>query len=144
MREVIPIYETRHKRERLQQPQVRTSSELFDVVAGYYKDLDREHLGILYLDSGLRVLGFKVESIGATSKSIVDVRLLLKGALLANASSIALVHNHPSGQLSPSLEDRQLTRQIQHGCEIVGIRVIDHLIVADGFFSFSDEGLMHN
>jgi len=116
---------------------------LFSLVKSEFKDLDREHFCVLYLDSGLKPIGFKLESIGGGSQCVVDLRLLLKSALIANASSIALIHNHPSGELKPSREDQVLTDAVFKGCSSVGIKLIDHVIVCDfAYFSFADSGIL--
>jgi len=138
----IPVYESRLvRRGSIRSPSsIRTSSELYELVKSKFKDLDREHFCVLYFDSGLKPIGFKLESIGGSSQCVVDLRLLLKSALIANASSIALIHNHPSGELKPSREDQLLTEAVFKGCSFVGIKLIDHLIVSEvSYYSFSDE-----
>ena len=71
----------------------------------------------------------------------VDVKMIMQGALLANASVIILAHNHPSGNLNPSLEDRKLTEQVAEASKLFEIRVLDHLIVtSESFYSLSDNG----
>lgn len=72
---------------------------------------------------------------------MADVRLILQGALLTNATGIILAHNHPSGSLRPSSEDDALTRKIVEAAEIMNIRVNDHIILtSEGFYSYADEG----
>ena len=144
MREILPVYETRlvrHGRRRKAVPAIQTSQALYALVKPYFATLDREHLVVLYLDTGLHPTGCKLESIGSATQCLADVRLIVRDALLANAGHLAVAHNHPSGQLSPSPEDRGLTERIREATAFVGIVLIDHLIVtAEGYYSFADHG----
>ena len=73
----------------------------------------------------------------------VDIRLILEAALRNQSTAIVLCHNHPSGSLTPSTMDKNLTRQLAEACRIMNIRLLDHVIVSDqGYFSFKDQGLM--
>ena len=72
---------------------------------------------------------------------MADVRMILQGALLTNATGIILAHNHPSGTLKPSREDDRLTKRIVEAADIMNIRVNDHIILtSEGFYSYDDEG----
>ena len=82
-------------------------------------------------------------SIGSVSETIVHPREVLKAAILSNAASIIVAHNHPSGNSKPSLEDKNITTRLVRSDEILGIGVLDHLIIGDGqYFSFSDSGIL--
>jgi DNA repair protein RadC len=146
MKEILPVYETKLVRRgrRKPSPAIQTSQALYALVKPYFSTLDREHLVVLYLDTGLHPLGCKLESIGSASQCLADVRLIIRDALLANAGHLALAHNHPSGDLNPSVEDRALTLRLREAATSVGIVLIDHLIVtAEGFYSFADHGFFH-
>jgi len=105
--------------------------------------LDRECVWRIDLDARRQVLGWEIVSLGTLSASLIHPREVFKGALLNNAAAIALVHNHPSGDSSPSLEDREATRRVSRAGELLGVPLIDHLIVADSnFFSFREAGLL--
>lgn len=139
----IPVYETRLiRRGSLHStPTVTTSKSLYEIVRPKFSGLDRESMGVLYLDAGLRPIGFKIESVGTASQCLVDVRLLMRDALLANASAIAIVHNHPSGGNKPTPADDEITRRVNAASHFIGIRFIDHLIIAErGYFSYLDSG----
>ena len=84
------------------------------------------------------------QSKGGISGTIVDVRLILKDAILNKASAIILAHNHPSGELKPSESDKQITEKIIQSARIMDIKVIDHVIISGtgGYYSFCDEGLI--
>lgn len=102
-------------------------------------DLGHEEFWVLMLNQGGRVIDKERISSGGITQTAVDVRLVLRAAILRQATQIAIVHNHPSGSLRPSADDRHLTRRVKQACEAVNIRLIDHLIIADGgFYSFND------
>ena len=95
----------------------------------------------LWVNMASRVIKTQRISKGGLSSTAVDVRVILKEALLCNAVSIALVHNHPSGAIRPSREDDRLTKSMADACNILNIRLVDHVIVTDGnFYSYADEG----
>jgi DNA repair protein RadC len=80
-------------------------------------------------------------SSGGISGTVVDTRCILREAILKRASFIALCHNHPSGNIRPSKEDDRLTHQLNQACQVMNIRLIDHIILVDGcFYSYADEG----
>ena len=102
---------------------------------------DREHFVALYLDARHRVTHAQVVSIGTVTETQVHPREVFKGALLANACAIIVGHNHPSGDVHPSPEDRAITERLREAGELIGIEVLDSVIVGPGgkFFSASDE-----
>jgi len=82
-------------------------------------------------------------SVGGLTGTIVDVRNILQTALKANACSVILAHNHPSGNPNPSEADIQITRRVNEAAKIMDIQVLDHLILlTEGYYSFADEGRM--
>ena len=88
-----------------------------------------------------RTIGFVKISQGGLDRTFVDVRLIVKAAIDTLALRVILVHNHPSGNLRPSKEDDQLTRQVQAALELFNIKLEDHLIITDEwFYSYHDEG----
>lgn len=107
-----------------------------------YHDAASEMMSALYLDSRLRVIGYTVAYVGTTTRAAVEPRGVLVPALLANASSLVLAHNHPSGDPSPSLEDLAFTRRIREAGEAVGVELVDHLILgsAERWCSLKDRG----
>lgn len=104
----------------------------------------REVFVALYLNRCNYVLGYRIISIGGVAGTVVDIKQVLAIAVKANASSIVLAHNHPSGQYLPSSQDIELTRKIKAGGELLDISVLDHLILTfdDAYFSFADEGYL--
>ena len=106
---------------------------------------EREVFEVAYLDSAYRLLPDGVERLeeGAIDRAAVYPRNVVEAALRRRAAAIAIAHNHPNGELTPSEHDKTLTRAIQLACDVVNIRVVDHLIVSrDGFQSFKAGGLL--
>lgn len=96
----------------------------------------------LYLNRNNQILGYLLVSVGGIAGTVMDVRNILQTALKANACSIIIAHNHPSGNLDPSDTDKRLTRQIMEAGKLLEIQVLDHIILTDeGYMSFADEGL---
>ncbi len=105
--------------------------------------LDHEELHALYLDRGGRVLHQRRLTAGNDALTIVDPRQVLRPAVQLGASSVLVAHNHPSGDPTPSREDREVTGRLAHAARIVGVRLLDHLVVGSGcFVSLAEQGLM--
>lgn len=120
---------------------IRTAEDAYQVLRPLARGLDREHFWRLDLDSRRRLIGCELVSVGSLDASIVHPREVFKGALLNNAHSVIVGHNHPSQDLRPSRADRQSTRQLLLvGC-LLQVELVDHLIVGDaGYFSFKKAG----
>lgn len=120
---------------------VTSSEDIFKYYRPKLGELPHEESHVLLLNQQLRIIGSQLIGRGGITGTVVDVRLILKKALLANATQIALCHNHPSGTLRPSREDDQLTDHLKKAAEVMNIRLIDHVIVTSaGYYSYSDEG----
>ena len=103
--------------------------------------LCEEHFVMLALDSKLRVVGAFDIHTGTINSSLVSMRSLFSRAMLCNANSIMVAHNHPSGVVSPSSEDIELTRRVREAGEILDIKLQDHIIIGeDSYYSFKNEG----
>lgn len=102
-----------------------------------------EEFKVLLLSRANRALGIYSASRGGRAGTVADPALIFAAAIKANASSIIVAHNHPSGSLSPSQSDRDLTKRLVQGGQVLNIQVVDHLILAGTtYFSFADEGLI--
>ncbi len=102
-----------------------------------------EEMYLMLLNRANRVLGYSKISLGGTSGTIVDTKVVFQTALKSNASSIILCHNHPSGNLKPSEADQKITKSLKEAGKIMDIVLIDHLIITDeGYYSFADEGII--
>jgi len=109
----------------------------------YLMQETKEHFTTLHLDGKNRIVCMDVVSIGSLNQSIVHPREVFKTACLSNAAAVILVHQHPSGDPNPSREDMEITRRLKEAGEIMGIRVLDHIIVGDGeYVSFVERGLL--
>lgn len=104
-----------------------------------------EEFKVMLLNRANRVLGIASLSKGSTTGSIVDVKVILQYAIKANASSIIIAHNHPSGTSEPSDSDRKITKRIYDAGNLVDIKLLDHIIVLpiEGFLSFADAGFIY-
>ena len=126
------------------QGKVISSEEAYDILRPTFKEGTieyREYAKVLYLNQASEVIACNTVSEGGLTETSVDVRLLLQGALLTNATQIILAHNHPSGNLKPSSQDDMLTRNVKNACEVMRVHFADHLILsADDYYSYRDEG----
>lgn len=124
-------------------PKIVSSQSVFELMQPVIGELNHEEFWILYLNGANRVEAKVQLSKGGMTATLVDVRLVFKQAMDHGATSVILCHNHPSGNLTPSESDKNLTRKIINGGKLLDIKVIDHVIVTDqGHFSFVDEDLM--
>lgn len=118
---------------------ISDSQKAHRFLAPLFDGLDREHFIVVGLDAKHAVIGINTVSIGSVTLSIVHPREVFKPAILMNASAVLLAHNHPSGDSTPSQEDRALTRRLKEGGELLGIAVLDHVVLGDGrYYSFAD------
>jgi len=129
-----------------ERPKITQSKDTFSLLYHSW-DMNKielqEQFKIVLLNRGMRVLGIFEVSSGSMSGTLADPKLIFSTALKACASSIILVHNHPSGALTPSQADINLTKKLKQGGEILDIQVLDHLIISgEGYLSFADEGLL--
>jgi len=110
----------------------------------YLENEDREHFVTLMLDVKNKVIGIHTVSIGTLNCSLVSAREVFKAAILANAASIIIAHNHPSGDTTPSPEDFQVTETLKKAGKLLDIEVLDHVIVGEdgGFTSLRRDGRM--
>ena len=117
-----------------------------DILAPFFEGLDREHMLVALLDAKHAVIGVNTVSIGTLTLSIVHPREVFKPAIVAGCAAIILAHNHPSGDPTPSAEDRELTRRLVEAGKLLGIAVLDHLVIGDNrsFVSFADRGWLNN
>ena len=123
---------------------VKSSETVYNLFHPLLGDLDHEEFWLLMLNRANRILGrFKVSQ-GGLSGTVIDTRIILKKALDNLASSIIVCHNHPSGNNKPSDADVKITEKLKKAAEMLEIKLLDHVIIADkSYFSFADEGLMN-
>lgn len=118
-----------------------SAQSIYDYFVAKLRNASVEESHVLLLSSGLTFLGSKLISRGGIAGTVVDTRLVLKAALLADAPNIVLCHNHPSGNLRPSPEDDRLTERLKKAAQAVSLNLLDHVIVTDGgYYSYQEEG----
>lgn len=122
---------------------VTSSSDIADYLKVKLKDYRHEVFAVLFLNRANKINHFEIVSEGGITGTVADPRIILRKALEADAVSLILCHNHPSGSLKPSRADQQLTTKIKEAASFLDIMVIDHIIVSeDGYYSFADEGIL--
>ncbi|MEX1138927.1 MAG: JAB domain-containing protein [Bacteroidota bacterium] len=123
---------------------IRTPEDAAKIVNDYLEGADREHFVGLYLNSANALIAIHTVSVGTLNSSLVHPREVFKLALMVNAASVIVAHNHPSGNIEPSQEDLAVTKQLVEAGKILGVPLHDHIITAGGttFTSLAKRGLM--
>lgn len=138
----VELY-TRKKAKKNSRDKIHSSVDIYRLMHPIMVNQQVEELWAIYMNMSSRIVKMKRISVGGISQTIVDIRIVLKEALLCNAVAIAICHNHPSGNVRPSLADDQLTEKLSNACKTMDIRLLDHVIVSDdSYYSYSDEGRM--
>ena len=144
----IPVYRVslvRDSHVTTTQKQIRSSVDVLDLFRSMLAGVDREHFLVAMLDQKNKVIGVNVVSTGSLTASVVHPREVFKPAILSNAAALVCCHNHPSGDPTPSQEDRALTKRLVEAGKLLGIAILDHVIIGDGttsYFSFADQGCL--
>ena len=121
----------------------RRSRDVFDRYHTKLRDLKKESFHILLLDVKNRLIRDGEVSVGNLSSSLVHPREVFRDAIREAANGVIFVHNHPTGDPTPSSEDKEITNRLKHAADIIGIKVLDHIIVGEGrYVSFADEGML--
>lgn len=146
LRQIKAVYETLVIREEITNyllPGNRYSSpiQVFETF-GFLQHETKEYFLALHLDGKNRIVAVEMVSIGSLNQSIVHPREVFKTALLSSAAAIILLHNHPTGDTTPSSEDLAITRRLKEVGDLLGIRVLDHIIIGDSYRSFVEAGLL--
>ncbi len=124
-------------------PNIKSSSSAARLIGPVLRDLSHEECWVMYLNRANKLISKERLSIGGVSATVVDVKIIIRNALERLASSIILVHNHPSGNPSPGENDKNQTKILREAAAFFDISLLDHLIIAgDSYYSFADEGLM--
>ncbi len=121
-------------------PVISSPADVDRLLRGRIANLDRENFVVVLLNTKNEVIESPLVSVGTLSSALVHPREVFKPAIRASAASVILAHNHPSGNIEPSREDREVTRRLVEAAEILGIEVLDHVIVGDGFYSMKEHG----
>ncbi len=126
-------------------PEVTSSSDAYHILKEHYPEKQialKEYFVVMYLNQANRVIGVQKLSVGGLTSAIADVRLLFGTALKILATGLVISHNHPSGNTRPSLQDRNLTKQVKEAGKLLDIKLLDHLILTpdDHYISMADNG----
>lgn len=139
----LEIGQRRRLSERVEDPIISSSSDVFELINPIIGDLEHEEFWVLYLNNSNKVKFKSPLSKGGMTGTVVDVRLLFQIALEQKAVGIILTHNHPSGKVKPSDADIQITKKIKEAGRIMDIQLLDHLIITEySYYSFADEGIL--
>ena len=123
--------------------QILSPNDAYEMIKEQLEGLDREQFIIACLNTKNEPTNISVVSVGSLNKAIVHPREVFKTAILSNAASIMAFHNHPSGETTPSQQDIQLTNRLYQAGELLGIKLLDHLIIGDGrFTSLKEKGYL--
>ncbi len=133
------------KRRQMERPEERpdlgTATRIYNHMHPIMQDLDVEEFWVLLMNQHYRLIKKLRISHGGITETAVDIRIIIKEAVLANATILAVCHNHPSGNLSPSSQDDHLTKDIKRACELMHIHFLDHVIITDGqYYSYHEQG----
>jgi len=133
------------KRRQMEAPEERpdlgTATKVYNHMHPVMQDLDVEEFWLLLLNQNFRLIKKMRIAHGGITEVSVDIRILMREAVLANATVIAVCHNHPSGSLKPSKQDDALTQQIKRACDVMRLHFMDHVIITDGnYYSYHEQG----
>lgn len=121
-------------------PMISSPADVDRLLRGRIANLDRENFVVVLLNTKNEVIESPLVSVGTLSAALVHPREVFKPAIRASAASVILAHNHPSGKVEPSREDWEVTGRLVESAEILGIEVLDHVILGDGFYSMKEHG----
>lgn len=127
----------------LDRESITESTHIAGIVVPLLRDLTYEAICVLYMNQANMLIRHEIVSSGGLTGAVADIRIILKNALLNNAANLAIAHNHPSGNRRPSQADISLTQKLRDAADLMDIKLLDHIIVANGnYLSLCDEGLM--
>jgi len=131
------------KSRMMNRPVCNSSKEIFDYLYLTLRESKREKFKVLFMNAKNQIIEEKTFSIGTVDSSVVYPREIILASLQHHASSLIFVHNHPSGDPSPSESDKEITKELIFSAQVMQIKVLDHIIIGNNcYFSFADEGLI--
>lgn len=137
----LEIGRRRLRIERVQLFTIRTSSDAYNLFAPFLMDLDHEEMYVALLNRQNKVIEAVKISQGGVASTSADISIIFKAAVSSLASGIVICHNHPSGNLTPSIPDDNLTNKVSQAAKLLDINLLDHIIIGDNhFYSYADEG----
>jgi len=122
---------------------IKKSMDAYELFRPYFSDLVHEEFYMAFLNRANQVIRVELLSKGGINGTVVDVRIIMNRAVLHKASAVIVAHNHPSENLSPSDQDKALTKRLKETCNLFEMQLIDHVIMGNHrYFSFADEGII--
>lgn len=138
---VMELGRRRRESEVIEKKKIGSSKDIFELFQPNMTDLPYEEFWILLLNRANKIIDKYQISQGGVSGTIADPKIIFRLAVTNLASSVILCHNHPSGNINPSNEDTKLTKKIKLGCELLEIKLLDHIIIGDqSYYSYADDG----
>lgn len=123
--------------------QVTSSDTVCDILRPLIGDIEKEEFWAVYLNQSNRIIRRERLSVGGIAGTYVDIRLIMKEAILCNATGMIISHNHPSGNENPSPEDNRITEQIKKAADSLNIRLTDHIIITSNtYYSYVENGML--
>lgn len=131
----------RQREQAMERSAINTSKDIYNLLWPILRDKDTEEFWLLLMNQASKLISHQCISRGGISETLADIRVIMREACMARATIIAVAHNHPSGSVRPSSHDNHLTQSIKQACDIMRLRLLDHVIVADGaYYSYHDQG----
>lgn len=127
--------------------QIRIASDVADILQTILSkedeyDRDKEHFWTIGLNGRNTVVYIDLVTLGINNRTLIHPREVFRHAIAKGVNAIIIAHNHPSGSTMPSADDRAVTKQLVDAGKIVGIKVLDHIVIGDGFYSFKEKGIL--
>ena len=125
---------------------IQTANDAIFLMQKELRNCDRETFCVLHLNAKGKPLSMSVVSVGSLNSTLVHPREVFKASILSNAAAVIFMHNHPSGDLTPSEDDKRTTKQLEKAGKILGIRVVDHIIVGENkenYYSFHANDILN-
>ncbi|MBR6179928.1 MAG: DNA repair protein RadC [Prevotella sp.] len=131
----------RRQSENVERLRINSANNIYSYLHPKMQDLDVEQAWVLLMNQNYKLIKAERLSVGGISETSIDVRLVIKLAVINNATVIAIAHNHPSNNPKPSREDDRITERVKKACDIMRIYLLDHVIVTDGqYYSYNEQG----
>ena len=138
----VEIYK-RQQSQQVERRQILRSEDIYKLMGPLIGDLPNEEFWVISLNQSAKLIKKVRISVGGITQTSADIRLIMRVLIDTRATQFAAVHNHPSGNIRPSNEDKKLTEQLKKAAGLLNIRMIDHVIITNGgYYSFGDEGLI--
>ena len=138
----VEIYK-RQQSQQVERREILGSADIYELMGPLIGDLPNEEFWVISLNQSAKLIKKVRISVGGITQTSADIRLIMRVLIDTGATQFAAVHNHPSGNIRPSNEDKRLTEQLKKAAGLLNIRMIDHVIITNGgYYSFGDEGLI--